>query len=108
MFHLPRAFKKSKLGKRFSHHENFDKRDKDKGLSLSDMDLTSHDIAAVKEEPSPAVSSQQQPSRRTHTTAETEADVVPMEEKTAALIVERANEAGTEEAVVPFADKGLT
>ena len=36
-----------------------------------------------------------------------DADVVPIDEKVETINLEKANDAATEEAVVPFADKGL-
>ena len=97
VFHLPKAFKKTKLGKRLSH-ESFNKKDKATMLSFSDSDLTSN--------PESQTLSEEHISPRTPS-VNTEVAVVPMEEKTAALNLERANDAATEEAVVPFADKGI-
>ena len=110
-FHLPKVFKKSRLGRQ----KSLDSAQSDAlaiTQPMSDEDdiaevssniaeqPTQQEIASINAEVSPGLS---------HKSPEgaTDIGVVPIDEKIETVNQERANDAATEEAVVPFADKGL-
>lgn len=106
-FHIPKVFKKGKAGGKKSIHEDGTatlpaSAEERKNSSPPAMERNeSHSQINVK---TASLEVKTQPPQMSPMIAD--AEIVPMEQRAESMSQERANDAATEEAVVPFATKG--